>query len=211
MLTFPVLLIFFASSIKRCGTIHKLSDCAISTLVRWQHWAAIRTWADMSFLSVGCTNRGGKNDGAVMVATLWIDILLKLCKSTTSLKKFSNSRMVLRFSWGNKRHNIEIARTWSGAGRAGNFTTWFFLIPMWLTKHEILSTHHEFDKKDVQGRRRVVVEVIREANASSMHSGHEHLLASIKAQLSPVLSKSFVQFHGKGSPSVIIIKEKFND
>lgn len=56
-----------------------------------------------------------------------------------------------------------------------------------------------------------MVEVIREANASSMHSGHEHLLASIKAQLSPVLSKSFVQFHGKGSPSVIIIKEKFND
>lgn len=80
------------------------------------------------------------------------------------------------------------------------------LIPMWLTKHEILSTHHEFDKKDVQGRRRVVVEVIREANASSMHSGHEHLLASIKAQLSPALSKSVVQFHGKGSPSVKIIK-----
>lgn len=119
-LTFPVLLIFFASSIKRCGTFHSVSDCAISTLARWQHWAAIRTWADMSFLSVGCTNRGGKNDGAVIVATLCIDILLKLCKSTTSLKKFNNSRMVLRFSWGNRRHSIEIARTWSGAGRAVN-------------------------------------------------------------------------------------------
>lgn len=49
---------------------------------------------------------------------------------------------------------------------------------------------------------RVSVEVIREANVSTMHLGHEHLLALIKAQLSLVLSKSVVQFHGKGSPSV---------
>lgn len=51
-----------------------------------------------------------------------------------------------------------------------------------------------------------MVEVIREANVSSMHSGHEHLPASIKAQLSPASSKSFVQFHGKGSPSVTVIE-----
>lgn len=118
ILTFPVLLIFFASSIKRWGTIQRFSDCAMSTLVKWQHWAAIRTWAVMSFLSVGWTNRGGKNDGAVMVATLWIDILLKLCRSTTSLKKLRSSRIVLRFSCGNKRHRVEIARVWSWAGSA---------------------------------------------------------------------------------------------
>lgn len=68
-LTFPVLLNFFASSISRCGIIQRLSVCEMSTLVSWQHWAAMRTWAEMSFLSVGWTNRGGKNDGAVMVAT----------------------------------------------------------------------------------------------------------------------------------------------
>lgn len=117
-LTFPVLLIFFASSIKRCGTNQRLSDCAISTLVKWQQWAAIRTWAEMSFLSVGCTKRGGKNDGAVIVATLWIDILLKLWRSTTSLKKLRSSRIVLRFSCGNRRHSIEMALAWSWAGRA---------------------------------------------------------------------------------------------
>lgn len=49
-----------------------------------------------------------------------------------------------------------------------------------------------------------MVEVIREAIVLTMHSGHEHLLASIKAQLSLVLSKSVVQFRGKGSPSVTI-------
>jgi hypothetical protein len=65
----------------------------------------------------------------------------------------------------------------------------------------MLTTHHEFDKRDVQGRRRAVAEVIREANASAMHSGHEHLRVSVKAQLSLALSKSFVQYHGKGSPS----------
>lgn len=118
MLTFPFLLIFFASSIKRCGTFHKFSFCAISTFVRWQHWAAIRTWAGMSFLSVGCIKRGGKNDGAVIVATLCIDILLKLCKSTTSLKKLRSSRIVLRFSCGNSKHSIEIALTWSDGGKA---------------------------------------------------------------------------------------------
>lgn len=118
MLTFPFLLNFFASSIKRCGTIHKLSDCAISTLVKWQHWAAIFTWAEMSFLSVGWTKRGGKKDGAVIVATLWIDILLKPCSSTTSLKKLRSSRIVLRFSCGNKRHSNEIALLWSCEGSA---------------------------------------------------------------------------------------------
>lgn len=64
LLTFPLLLIFFASLIKRCGTIHRLSDCAMRTFVNEQHCAAIRTWAEISFLSVGWTKRGGKNDGA---------------------------------------------------------------------------------------------------------------------------------------------------
>lgn len=117
-LTFPDLLIFFASSIKRWGTIQRLSDCAISTLVKWQHCAAILTCAEMSFLSVGWTKRGGKNEGAVIVATLWIDILLKLWRSTTSLKKLRSSRMVLRFSWGKRRHNMETALDWSWAGSA---------------------------------------------------------------------------------------------
>jgi hypothetical protein len=72
-----------------------------------------------------------------------------------------------------------------------------------LERHDkyMLSTHHEFDKRDVQGRRRAVAEVIREANVSAVHSGHEHLRVSVKAQLSLALSKSVVQFHGKGSPS----------
>lgn len=130
-LTCPFLLIFFASSIRRCGIIQRLSVCEMSTLLSWQHCAAIRTWAEMSFLSVGWTKRGGKNDGAVIVATLWIDILLKLCRSTTSLKKLRSSRSVLRFSWGKRRHNIEIARAWSWAGRAG-----------W-RKIEIISHHSE--------------------------------------------------------------------
>lgn len=64
-------------------------------------------------------------------------------------------------------------------------------------------THHEFDKKDVQGRRRAMVEAIREAIVSTMRLGHGHLLVSIKAQLSLVLSKSVVQSHYKGSPSVL--------
>jgi hypothetical protein len=71
-----------------------------------------------------------------------------------------------------------------------------------LDKNEIEAiTHRASDKRDEQGRRRAAVEVIREASVSTVHSGHGHLLALIKAQLSLVLSKSVVQSHCKGSPS----------
>lgn len=70
------------------------------TSVNLQHWAAIRTCAPISFLSTGCTKlnermdkkislhlfrvehgremayRGENSDGAIIVATLCLDILL---------------------------------------------------------------------------------------------------------------------------------------
>lgn len=66
-----------------------------------------------------------------------------------------------------------------------------------------MKTHRASDKRDEQGRRRAAAEAIREATASTMRSGHGHLPASIKAQLSLALNKSVVQSRCKGSPSVL--------
>lgn len=121
ILTFPHLT-FLAWSSNLWGTVNNLSPCEMSTLAKWQHSAAILTWAVMSFLSLaaGWTNLGGKNDGAVIVETFGNDILLKFCRSTTSLKKLISSRRVLRFSWGSRSTKTERARCWSLDGRAEN-------------------------------------------------------------------------------------------
>lgn len=54
--TCPFLLIILLWSMSRVGTRHSSSAIEMRTLVRWQHCAAIRTWAPMLFLSGGWMN-----------------------------------------------------------------------------------------------------------------------------------------------------------
>lgn len=49
------------------------------------------------------TYRGGKNDGAIIVATLCFDILLNASISIIIFKKFNNDLRVFRFSCGKRR------------------------------------------------------------------------------------------------------------
>lgn len=54
--TCPFLLIILLWSMSRVGTRQSSSAIVMRTLVRWQHCAAMRTWAPMLFLSGGWMN-----------------------------------------------------------------------------------------------------------------------------------------------------------
>lgn len=89
---------WFTSSV---GTHHNLSILLSRTSVTWQHMAAMLTWAVRSVWSWGWMYRGGKSEGATIIATLCIDILFDAWFSITSFKKFSNASKVHRCSTGN--------------------------------------------------------------------------------------------------------------
>lgn len=59
-------------------------------------------------------------DGAMIVATLCLDILLTACRSMTLFRKESNALNVFRFSCGNSKQRTDNARYWSGCGIAAH-------------------------------------------------------------------------------------------
>lgn len=71
------------SSMRLSGTWNRPSPIVISRVVKQQHCAAIFTWSLILFLSTGCTKRGGKKEGAAIVATLCKFILFHELWSTT--------------------------------------------------------------------------------------------------------------------------------
>jgi hypothetical protein len=66
----------------------------------------------------------------------------------------------------------------------------------------MMNNYHESDKINVQGRWLIMAVATHEAIALKVHLGHGHLPVLAMAQLSPILSKSVVQYHDTGSPSV---------
>lgn len=57
-------------------------------------------------------------DGAMIVATLCLDILLAACRSITLFRKDRSALKVSLFSCGNNKHSTESALYWSGWGIA---------------------------------------------------------------------------------------------
>lgn len=93
---------WFISSI---GTYHNFSTLLSRASVTRQHIAAMLTWAVRSVWSRGWTYRGGKSDGATIIATLCIDILFDVWFSMTNFRKFNNASKVHRCSTGSNSTN----------------------------------------------------------------------------------------------------------
>lgn len=81
---------------------------------------------------------GENSDGAIIVATLCLDILLYCWLSITLRKNSRNARNVFRFSCGNSKHSIDITFNWSGTGMSVKWNemktifSWvcYFLFPL---------------------------------------------------------------------------------